>query len=93
MAPRNWLNKDRFVVLRKSGLVLEASAGGYGPVTKRWDMRIPLKNRQVRFNSGNAGTIADISAGSLLLVTTGDQAAGAAAATCNYAGAVHFTDA
>lgn len=56
------------------------------------NIRIPLFNQLVVYNSGSTGTVADISTGALYIATVGNNAAGATAPTFIFTSRVHFTD-
>jgi hypothetical protein len=83
----NLANKLRFKILADEVKALNATAepGSYWATGMR-KRRISLP---VRFNSGDAGTVADIQTGALFLITLGSIAAGATAGS--FSGRVRVT--
>lgn len=73
---RNINYLDRFIVLSEE-LVAISAAGPNGVCTKKY---IRMKH-DVRFNAGNAGTVADITSGALYLVYGDSNSAGTQQAT------------
>lgn len=73
---------NRFTVLKSGHFKLGDNAGNISDDNlKVVNFNANLKMRQQIFNSGNAGTVADIEEGGIFLVTWGERAAGATAAT------------
>jgi len=74
----NLANSERFIILDDRSRLVNASAepGSQWGVSKRLQI-----GKDVTYNSGSAGTIADISTNSLYLILLGNVAAGATAAT------------
>lgn len=66
-------NRRRFIVLRDEILLLGPTAQFERTLIADWDLRIDMP---VIYNSGNAGTVADISMGSLYVVSWSTAAAG-----------------
>lgn len=87
---RNLENRDRFVVLMDQFIELSASGnqGDFKHFNKYLRCNLP-----VIFNSGDAGTIADITTGSLYLITVGSEAAGDTDANVFGYSRVRFEDA
>lgn len=71
---RSMANTGRFFCLMDENVVISTANGGNS--YEIFDKFIKC-NLPVYYNAGNAGTIADLSTGSLLLIYVGDQAAGA----------------
>ena len=78
LAVRNLENRKRFVILMDKVFRLSASGESNSSVAWRYYKRF---NLPVTFNTGTAGTIADIVTGSLYLFSFGNIAAGATAGT------------
>jgi len=90
-SPRNLENRQRFVVLMDKVVNLaEDGAGGLSSVMWQAYKRL---NLPVTFNSGDAGTVADIITGSLYLLYIGDKAAGAIAGTLSTRMRLRYEDA
>lgn len=86
----NLNNRLRFVILADEVKALNASAepGSYWATGMR---KIQLSTT-VQFNSGDAGTVADIQTGALYLITIGSEAAGATAGTFSGRTRVEYID-
>lgn len=91
LAPRNLANRRRFRFLLDKSFYLSSSAeSGSGGVHKFYlKLRTPIVTE---FNSGVAGTIADIVTNSLHFVAVGDVAAGAAAGSAAVYCRIRYTD-
>lgn len=91
-APRNLENRKRFKILYDRTFTVGnrtvASHADFGTVHRFYrKLRHP-----VEFNSGNAGTIADISSGSIYLLAYGSNAAGVTAGLLNGVVRIRFSD-
>lgn len=86
---RNLENRRRFTVLMDRRIDLNAS--GESGSTKQWQFYRRL-NHPVTFNSGDAGTVADITTGSVYLITVGNVAAGATAGGCLVYSRIRYDD-
>lgn len=89
-AQLNLNNESRFRILADERYHLNASGEPGSQKAVHIAQRLALR---VRFNSGTAGTVADIATGSLYLITIGSIAAGATAGTLSGRSRVRFTDA
>ena len=78
LAQKNRDGIRRFTILLDRLMRLNSNAEPGGAEAWRYYRRC---NLPVRFNSGNAGTVADIETGSLYLISLGSLAAGATAGT------------
>ena len=89
ISPRNLENRRRFKILMDRRLVLENSgqAGEYKQVNFYRRLRHP-----VTFNSGDAATVADITTGSVYLVTIGSNVAGATAGAAAFDCRIRYQD-
>lgn len=87
--PRNLENRKRFKVLMDTWYVINASGE---PGTAHVEKYYRKLAHPVTFNSGNAGTVADITTGSLYLMWTSSAAAGAGAGTIQGRCRVRYTD-
>lgn len=76
---RNLENRKRFTILMDKVFRLNANDEPGGGVAWRFYRRL---RHPVTFNAGNAGTIADITTGSLYLISLGSLAAGVTAGSC-----------
>ena len=88
-SPRNLTNRSRFKIIYDSLHHLNAS--GESGAHKVLDWYKPLW-LPVTFNSGDAGTVADIQTGSLYLVVVGNRSAGADAGAVGGRFRVRYTD-
>jgi len=90
-APRNLENRQRFRILYDRTFHLNSPLDQVGGTIKavRWYKRLNLRET---VNSGDAGTIADITTGSLYHVAVGSIAAGATAGGASGSFRVRFTD-
>jgi hypothetical protein len=86
----NLNNRLRFVILADEIKALNASAepGSYWAT----GMRKLRFNLSTIFNSGDAGTVADIQTGAFFLITLGSIAAGATAGTFSGRARIHYVD-
>jgi len=87
--PRNLENRKRFKILFDRSFALNASGkpGSY----RTWQFYRRLAH-PVTFNAGDAGTVADITTGSLYFVTIGTELAGATAGQTTYSCRIRYTD-
>ena len=69
----NMNNRDRFVVLFNKQYAIDQAGGHQSAQMKHYKKM----NLQTIFNSGSAGTVADITTGSVYLLIISDNAAGA----------------
>lgn len=90
MGQRTHIYKDRFITLKKGQVAYQDTDGTSGVAIKRWTFYVPLKGKPCKFNTGNAGTVADIQSGSLILAYSGSTAGGNAG---DVTASVQFTDA
>lgn len=95
----NLNNRDRFVIVKDKNYFI-------GPITcdnthsELWaggNLGYPFKiykrlKKEVVFNAGSAGTIADINSGALYLFTLGNRNSGLTTAYCTYTSRVRFDD-
>lgn len=99
---RNESNRDRFLILRDKPLKMEKMIGGggvslsyYQAVINEplgvWRDYIRLKGLETHFNTGTAGTVADITSGALLLVVQGINAAADAQYSLEWQSRLYFT--
>jgi hypothetical protein len=88
-ADMNLNNEMRFKLLVDDRYHLNAAAE---PGSMRVIRHDYATQRMVRFNSGNAGTVADIATGSLYLIVIGSVVAGATAGFVSGRTRVRFTD-
>lgn len=86
---RNLENRERFVVLADVTKTLSASAESG---SKAFFKIYKKLNLPMTFNSGDAGTIADIVTGSIYVVCTGSEASGATDAFCVGESRIRFID-
>lgn len=70
----NYNNKERFTFIRDWSFAMANLPGG-SPTNKLLRATVPI-NQKVKYNAGNAGTVADIQNGALYLVSIGNNAAG-----------------
>ena len=87
--PRNLENRRRFRILFDRIVQLNASAESGSHKIIKWYRRL---NHPVTFNAGDAGTVADITTGSLYCLVIGSEAAGATAGTVSGRVRVRFDD-
>nr|QXP07673.1 MAG: putative capsid protein [Arizlama virus] len=93
--PRNLENRRRFTILYDRTFVVgpqgtSTTALGVAPIVA--DKFYRKLNHPVEFNSGDAGTIADITTGSLYVLTIGNVAAGDTDALMNAVCRVRYQD-
>lgn len=87
--PRNLENRRRFKILYDRAFTLNATGEPGGERFHKFYRRLA---HPVTFNTGNAGTIADITMGSLYLITMGTNAPGATAGICTGRCRVRYED-
>lgn len=102
--PINLSNRDRFVMLRDKKYRMETPGQNVSGSTAdgqvmnitdgRWviDEFVKLKNLETHFNTGNAGTIADITTGALYLVVVGSAASANSSEYIRWTGRTRFVD-
>jgi len=88
-AVRNLENRRRFKILMDRRYTLNQASEAGSKISDSFYRRL---RHPITFNSGDAGTVADITTGSLYLVTMGSNAAGATAGSCLYYSRVRFQD-
>lgn len=88
-SPRNLENRKRFTVLMDRCYTLNASAESGSSRLFKWYRRL---RHPITFNSGNAGTVADIVTGGLYVVLIGNRAAGATAGAIDSYFRVRYLD-
>lgn len=86
---RNLENRRRFKILMDKRVTLNASGEPNSNII--WTFYRRLRH-PITFNSGDAGTVADITTGSLYLVVVGNAAAGATAGTTSVYSRVRYTE-
>jgi len=89
MSQRNLENRARFTILYDKTFPINAD-GESG--SKRYFSWYRKLNHPVTFNSGDAGTVADITTGSLYFLTVGTVAPGATAGSTNGTFRVRYED-
>lgn len=89
MALRNLENRSRFVILYDKMITLNASAESGSSALRSIYLRC---NLPVTFNSGDAGTVADIVTGSLYLMVIGSEGAGATAGSMYGRSRIRYVD-
>lgn len=87
--PRNLENRRRFKILFDRSYTLNASGEAGSQKHMKWYRRL---DHPVVFNSGNAGTVADITSGSLYAMVLGNNAPGVTAGTVSGRVRVRFLD-
>jgi len=98
-SPTNLENRNRFVVLYDTGAVsIQSDVLGAVEVPKYGSQRVFNMKRYfsglpVTFNAGDAGTVADISTGSIYAVVCGSVAAGATAGSAAIYSRIRYEDA
>lgn len=99
----NMSNAERFKILAQETFKSDDPSGnvlGNEPATvstafkANWlfDRYIKLKNLETHFTGGNAGTVADMTTGSIYLLTVGMQSAANYQYGCSYASRIRFSD-
>jgi len=88
-SPRNLENRRRFKILMDKKLTLNAS--GEPGSNRVWTYYRRLRH-PITFNAGDAGTVADITTGSLYLVVVGNAAAGPTAGTTTVNSRLRYQD-
>nr|WAE42720.1 MAG: capsid protein [Cressdnaviricota sp.] len=86
---RNLDNRKRFKILMDKRFTFEAS--GQNPSHCVWDYYRKLRH-PVQYNSGNAGTVADIASGALYIIFFGDKVAGVTSGHEETKLRIRFTD-
>lgn len=82
--------QDAYYIIKELDWVLDANYGGQqNAFTFKWDVPI---DRLIKYNSGNAGTVADIVTNAFYLGYRGSIAAGAAASGITFRSRIYFTD-
>lgn len=89
VAPRSLENRKRFKILMDKTVTLNASGE---PGSNEFFQFYRRLRHPVEYNSGNAGTVADITTGSLYLVVIGSNAAGATAGALTWNSRIRFLD-
>lgn len=89
LSPRNLENRKRFKILYDRTFTLNASGEAGSFVTRRFYRRL---RHPVTFNSGAAGTVADIVTGSVYLVAIGSQVAGPTAGFVSFSSRIRYSD-
>ncbi|AUM61657.1 capsid [uncultured virus] len=93
LSVRNLENRKRFKVLMdrtfNMGAAVVQTVGGHNFITDSFYRKM---NHPVTFNAGNAGTVADITTGSLYLMFIGSNAAGATAGSIVAQARVRYED-
>lgn len=95
---RNESNRDRFVVLRDwhfkatgaAGIFANSLDGTEFTKDSTYDVYVRLKGLETHYNTGTAGTIADITTGALFMMSLGTSAAVNASRTCAVHSRVNF---
>ncbi len=91
LSPPSLNDRWRFRILKDKMTNLQVFGGAADmPQIKTLKLDLARMNLPVTFNAGNAGTVADCSAGSLWLVTLGDQATGTSDTVMNFHSRVRF---
>jgi len=88
-APRNLEYRKRFTILHDRVYVLNAHNESGGEQFCRFYRKL---NHPITFNSGNAGTVADIATGSLYLVCCGTQDSGESDGVVIFNSRVRYTE-
>jgi len=93
-APRNLANRKRFKIIMDKSYAMGATAVATGNPTSRWIKKYIKLGRPIveEFNTGVAGTVADISSNSLYFVTIGSIVAGDADSVLNATIRLRYTD-
>lgn len=89
LSPANLEYRQRFQILADKLVYINASAEAATGKLVNLNKRM---NLPVTFNSGDAGTIADITTGSLYLLVLGSVAAGATAGSITFTARVRYQD-
>jgi len=89
-SPRNLENRKRFKILYDRLFSINAS-GEAG--TRRVFKFYRRLSHPITFNSGDAGDVADITSGSLYLITLGSAGVGVTAGYCSYSSRIRYQDA
>lgn len=93
-------NKDRFKILKDKHVTLDPlvynttatqSVAGFNRTSSQFKWYVKL-NQECVYNSGSAGTIADITTGALYLVTIGSIATGTSDCQLQWTARTRFTD-
>lgn len=89
-APRNVDNRRRFTILYdRTHYINSYGETGSGTNIQQYYHRL---RHPVIFNSGSAGTVADIVTGSMYLIVLGTYSPGASASNVSYYSRIRFTD-
>lgn len=89
LSMKNLENRSRFIILMDRVFPLNATAESGSMAINKYYKKV---NIPVVFNSGDAGTVADIVTGSLYLIAVGDAAAGVTAAKVYYYSRIRYED-
>jgi len=88
-APRNLENRKRFSILYDKVVTLNATAESGSTRMLRWYRHL---HHPETFNSGDVGTVADITTGSIYCIAIGTVAPGAAAGSLDYWVRIRYQD-
>lgn len=91
LSPRNLENRARFQILSDKRWALNSDAAAEPGARKVWKIYRRV-NFPVTYNSGDAGTIADITTNSLYVVYIGSNAAGVTAGSIQFHSRIRYTD-
>jgi len=86
---KNLENRKRFSILLDKLINLNASGESGSKVCWKWYKKL---NHETTFNNGDAATVADITTGSLYLISIGSEAAGATAGGTEMQCRIRYTD-
>jgi len=89
VSPRNLENRKRFKILHDVSYPIETTANALSLKVHKFYRRLA---HPITFNTGNAGTVADIATGSLYLIALGSNAAGGNAAQFTYSCRIRYLD-
>jgi len=92
-APRNLENRRRFKILMDRRLTLpNSSAAAAGSEEHKQINYYRRLRHPITFNNGDAGTIADITTGSLYVITVGSNVKGVTGANLTFSSRVRYQD-
>lgn len=91
-APRNLENRKRFRIMWDKFFVVGPTANENANVVQVGYKKFRGRGLTVDYNTGNAGTVADISTNSLHFVVFGNIAAGTTAGECSFYIRIRYTD-
>ena len=89
VSPRNLENRKRFKILHDRLYTVETAAN---PMSLKCGKFYRRLRHPITFNTGNAGTVADIATGSLYLIALGSNAAGGNASQFSYTCRIRYLD-